>query len=127
MIYGYGRGKLHWSNRLQDGPYRLFALDRGKGTQPWAKPVAITVRAMVLAGKVLFAAGPTTGAGDAPDARGGKPGALLLAVSAADGTELARYPLASSPVFDGMAAARGRLYLSLESGDLVCMGEKAAE
>ena len=120
-VYGYGRGKLHWSNRLQDGPYRLFALNRGKGTQPWAKPVAITVRAMVLAGKVLFAAGPTT------DGGADKPGGLLLAVSAADGTELARYPLASSPVFDGMAAARGRLYLSLESGDLVCMGEKAAE
>ncbi|MEK7992447.1 MAG: PQQ-binding-like beta-propeller repeat protein, partial [Planctomycetota bacterium] len=23
-IYGYGRSQVHWSNQLQDGPYRLF-------------------------------------------------------------------------------------------------------
>ena len=49
---------------------------------------------------------------------------VLMAISASDGTELARYPLASPPIFDGMAAAGGRLYLSLENGHLVCMDEK---
>ena len=47
--------------------------------------------------------------------------ALLLAVSTSDGTELAQHQLDASPVFDGMAAASGRLYISLENGHLVCM------
>ena len=46
---------------------------------------------------------------------------MLMAVSASDGAELARYELDSPPVFDGMAAANGRLYLSLENGRLLCM------
>lgn len=39
---------------------------------------------------------------------------------AATGRRLARYPLASPPVFDGLAVAGGRLYLSLENGNVVC-------
>ena len=31
-IYGYGRRQVHWSNQLQDGAYRLFAVRRGEGT-----------------------------------------------------------------------------------------------
>ena len=26
-IYGYGRAQIHWSNQLQDGAYRLFAVN----------------------------------------------------------------------------------------------------
>ena len=51
----------------------------------------------------------------------GKNGALLWAVSAKDGKRLAQYRLKSIPVFDGMIAANGRLYISLETGELVCM------
>jgi len=130
-IYGYGRARVHWSNQLQDGPYRLFALRRGQTKTQWARPAAIRVRAMVLAGsskgsreaKVLFAAGPRVEAGDGPQ-RGEEGGrALLLAISPSDGSELARRPLDSAPVFDGMAAAGGRLYLSLENGRIVCMAD----
>ena len=112
-IYGYGRAKLHWSNQLQDGPYQLFALSRSPKTAKWSKPAAVQVRAMVLAGKVLFVAGPGTRSGDK--------GAALIAISAADGAELARYPLESPPVFDGMAAANGRLYLATQDGHVLCM------
>lgn len=123
-IYGYGRANVHWSNRLEDGAYRLFALKRGDGTREWTKPAPIQVRAMVRAGEVLFVAGPVTAAGSVFEGRDDKREALLLAVSAADGTELARYRLDSPPVFDGMAAAGGRLYLSLENGRLICMDRK---
>jgi len=118
-IYGYGRRQVHWSNQLQDGAYRLFAVRRGEGTEQWTKPVTIQVRAMVLADKVLFVAGPN--AGNGPVGRDENQGALLMAISASDGTELARYQLDSSPIFDGMAAANGRLYLSLENGHVFCM------
>jgi outer membrane protein assembly factor BamB len=119
-IYGYGRSRLHWSNRLQDGPYRLFALGRGERKPQWAKPAAVRVRAMVLAGKVLFVAGPPAGAGAGPEGGEAGPTALLVGVSAADGAELARYRLGAAPVFDGMAAAGGRLYLAMADGTLAC-------
>ena len=49
--------------------------------------------------------------------RGGK----LLAVSPVDGKTTAEYELRSSPVFDGMIAAEGCLFLSTKSGELICM------
>ncbi len=50
----------------------------------------------------------------------GKKGALLLVVSAADGRKLAQYDIDSPPVFDGMAAAGGRLYMATVNGELLC-------
>lgn len=107
-IYGYGRQNVAWSNQLQDGPYRLFAVNRADGAQLWTQRAPIQVRAMLLAGKTLFVAGES----------------LLLAISATDGTELARCPLDAPPVFDGLAAAGGRLYLSLVNGQVACFGGK---
>jgi len=121
MIYGYGRSSVHWSNQLQDGAYRLFARSFDGKKDKWSRRLPIRVRAMVLAEKVLFVAGPP--ANDALEAKEAGQ-ALLMAVSAADGAELARYELDSSPVFDGMAAANGRLYLSLENAKVCCMAGK---
>jgi len=120
-IYGYGRKTYHWSNQLQDGAYRLFGVRRSEGTARWAKPVPVQVWAMVLADKVLFVAGPPADTDNGPEGRDENQEALLMAISATDGTELARYRLDSAPVFDGMAAANGRLYLSLENGQVLCM------
>ena len=52
-------------------------------------------------------------------------GALLWAVSAAEGTKLAEYPLDAVPVFDGIASANGRLYMTLENGHVLCLGPGA--
>ncbi|MFO7901243.1 MAG: hypothetical protein R6U98_01160 [Pirellulaceae bacterium] len=53
----------------------------------------------------------------------GKHGMILKAVSAEDGTERFSLELDSSPVFDGMSAARGRLLISRKDGTLVCLGQ----
>ena len=45
---------------------------------------------------------------------------LFSAASAEDGTKLAEWKITSPTVFDGMAAADGRLYLSLQDGSVVC-------
>ena len=126
-IYGYGRANVHWSNQLQDGPYRVFAVKRHDRTALWTKPLSIQVRAMVLADKVLFMAGPAAEAASGLSEDDVDQGALLLAISAVDGTELARRRLDCSPVFDGIAAANGQLYLSLENGRVVCLGEEEQE
>lgn len=95
---------------------------RGIETQ-WAKPVPVWTRAMVLAGKTLFIAGPpdvfSGKEGDA-DILAGKKGGLLWATATADGKQLAEYKLASPPVFDGLIAANQCLYLATLDGKIVC-------
>ncbi|MFP4056794.1 MAG: PQQ-binding-like beta-propeller repeat protein [Candidatus Brocadiia bacterium] len=121
MVYGYGRANVHWSNQLQDGPYRVFAVKRGESKEQWTRRLATPVRAMVLAGKVLFAAGPATDVRGEDESTEEEAEGLLVAISAEDGSEMARWPLDAPPVLDGMAAAGGRLYIALHSGHLVCM------
>jgi len=98
----------------------------------WTCRVPVLGQAMVLAQQTLFLAGAPdevsevphepTGADPLAEALEANRGGRLLAISATDGKTLAAYELESSPVFDGMAAAQGRLYLSTKSGKVVCMG-----
>jgi len=104
----------------------------------------LLANAMTLCGKNLFLAGPPDvadetkmlgflpGADDEinrslkaqEEAWLGKKGGLLWVVSAEDGKKLAAYELKRIPVFDGMSAAAGRLFISTRDGSLVCMGPK---
>jgi hypothetical protein len=123
-VYGYGRETVHWSNEFEDGRYRLFARRRDADKPHWSKPAPIHVRAMLLAGDTLFAAGAGPVPGKASDRQSASPVPLLLAISASDGSELARYPIPAAPVFNGMAAAGGELLLALENGQVLCMTSK---
>lgn len=103
--------------------------DKGPGftrAQPakWSVSVPVRIRAMVLAGQTLFAAGPpdVLDPDDPLAAFEGRKGGALLAVSCADGTGLAEYKLESPPVFDGMIAANERLYLATTDGKVLCFG-----
>ena len=78
------------------------------------------------AGNALFAAGPPDAcdADDPTAALEGRKGAVLLAVSAADGKTLAERKLDVPPVFDGLIAAAGRLFLCTTDGQVVCLGPR---
>ncbi len=104
--------------------YTLFASGRPTHARRWTRQVPVRMVAMVLAGPTLWAAGsPDVVDPDDPwAAMDGKKGAVLWAVSTADGEKLAEVALESPPVFDGMAAANGRLYVATTAGDLVCWG-----
>lgn len=106
------------------------------GNYAWTTEVPILVRAMTLAGPTLFIAGPPdildeSSLGKQPAdetlatrqeaALAGNGGALLWAVAAKDGARLAEFPLDAPPIFDGMAAAGGHLYLSDMGGKVVCL------
>jgi hypothetical protein len=54
----------------------------------------------------------------------GRVGGVLWAVSAHDGKKLAESRLDAPPVFDGLIAAGGRLYLSLTDSRVICLGAK---
>jgi len=105
----------------------------------WSDELAVQATAMALADKTLFVAGPPDVIDEERAARSlrdpevmqklvaqeaaleGQRGSLLVAVSAADGQKRAAYRFDSAPVFDGLAAANGRLYLSMLDGQVVCL------
>ena len=167
MVYGYGRlwQYYRWTTPLE---FHLFAAKKqaeivnagserkpikkkGKRTgktrtlkvtrfvSSWSDDTSVQVTAMVLAGKVLFAAGPpdvedevkSAGTLADPETRKklaeqsaafeGRRGALLVAVAADSGKKLAAYRLDAMPRFDGMIAANGRLYLAMADGTILCL------
>ena len=101
---------------------------------------AFRARAMVLAGGAVFAAGPPAPLNephaflhlDDPavqeamfqqaQALAGQRGGTLAAMSAGDGAKLITCKLESPPVWDGLAAANGRLYMATQDGKVVCLG-----
>jgi hypothetical protein len=119
-LYGYGRKTVHWSNQLQDGPYRIFAVSRSSGSLLWEKGVPVEVRAMVVTDKTLFVAGPPATLLTSWQPPDEDKGAMLLAFSTSDGAEQGRCQLDSPPILDGMAAAAGRLYLTTTTGKVIC-------
>ena len=80
---------------------------------------------MVGAENILFAAGPP----DVVDMQNpyasfeGRIGANLLAIDAKNGKIISQKKLASTPVFDGLIAADGRLFMSTVAGSVICMKE----
>jgi hypothetical protein len=129
-------GAMRFTPRKSSGSGRYFV------KHDWTRDLPILVRAMVLADKTLLIAGPPDlvdeeeayrSIGD-PEIQAklakqsaalrGELGAMLLAVSATDGSELARYELKSVPQWDGMAAAAGRLYFTTTDGKLICLAGK---
>ena len=104
----------------------------------WSEPMPLQSRALVVTDKTLFVAGPPDVLDEAqafkyPEdpsvpasiarqdaALAGEEGALLRVTDVTDGGKLAEYQLESSPVWDGMAAANGRIHLALMDGAVVC-------
>jgi len=105
---------------------RLFARDHGSKQDRWSVHVPIQVRAMVLADDKLFIAGPPDKFPDEDPLASieGRLGAALWAVSAADGKRLSEHKLESLPIFDGMIAANGCLYVCTRDGEVICLGDE---
>jgi hypothetical protein len=146
-VFGFGRQNVR-GNDLQG--YHLFRADKQvqhldrqirnnnkalvKHQRParvryhWSRQAPLVVRAMVLARDVLFTAGPlmeqSGGAAAGEPAFDESGEAAMLAFSAEDGRTLSRCRLDAQPVFDGMAAAYGRLYVSTVDGKIACFGGK---
>ena len=98
----------------------------------------LQARAMVLADRTLFVAGPadvvdeeeifskpfdrrvTAKAAEQLASLQGKNGALLHVVSTQDGQRLSELKLDECPVFDGLAADRGKLFISTMDGSVIC-------
>ncbi|MCD6303706.1 MAG: PQQ-binding-like beta-propeller repeat protein, partial [Planctomycetes bacterium] len=90
----------------------------------WQQKVHVRGQSMVLTDEYLFLAGAPD-VMDKQDPWGafhGRDGGLLEVHSRKDGTKLKEYKLDAPAVYDGMAGADGRLYVSLANGTLICLG-----
>jgi hypothetical protein len=81
---------------------------------------------MVLAGERLYLSGLPDVApeDDRMAAFEGRLGSRFRVIDAAAGTVLEDREMAEVPVFDGMIAAAGRLYMCTTGGRIVCLGEE---
>ncbi len=91
----------------------------------WTQWLPLRIRAMVKTRDRLFVAGaPDILKPDDPLAAfEGRAGGKLRVIDPETGEALRDYDLASPPVFDGLIAAYGRLYLAARDGKLTCMAE----
>ncbi|MBD3265747.1 PQQ-binding-like beta-propeller repeat protein [bacterium] len=105
----------------------------------WAGSIPLYVQAMVLADNTLFVAGPrdlidenkTLNQFEKEDVQerltkqdaviAGEEGSMLCSYSAKDGRELSQLEIDAPPVWDGMAAARGHIFLALKNGSVACL------
>ena len=105
----------------------------------WTSDVPLLATALVATPDAVFIAGPPDGftaLGDGEAALelkdvelalagwNGENGGILYAAAAADGKQVSQMKIPSPTVFDGMAAANGRLYLSLQDGSVMCFGKR---
>jgi len=109
--------------------YLLFATDQQSGKQIWGERIRVRINAMVATEGALFIAGPPDVV-DPQDPLGafeGRKGGVLAAIDPASGKRLWQHELPSPPVFHGMAAAAGRLYVAMQDGSVACFGKPGAK
>lgn len=85
----------------------------------------MTGKAMILTDDTVFVAGAplTFPLGDLAGTYADRRGAVMRAISAADGSTRAEHKLNRFPVWDGMAAAYGSLFIVYQDGSVERWGE----
>lgn len=98
----------------------------------WQDTQSLIVRALVLTSDKLVVAGPPdlrkredgilayANEAEALASFKGEKGVLLRVLNPADGQKLSEQRLDAMPVFDGLSAAQGRVYVALKNGQVQC-------
>jgi hypothetical protein len=145
-VFGYGRKRVS-GNTLKG--YHMFRADKqvkeidrkiknnnvalaeqqkpAKVFYHWSREVPLLARGMALTSDTLFAAGPIMAPADAgvkEPSFDDDSLAVIMAFSTEDGSNVARIPVDSQPVFDGLALADGKIFMATVDGHIVCLGEK---
>jgi len=102
--------------------YLLFSIGVKDGKKAWEQRIPIRGMALASTANLLCVAGsPDVVSQEDPLAAfEGRLGGILRMLHKSDGAMLAEYSLESPPVFNGIAIANRRLFLSLEDGSVAC-------
>lgn len=143
-IYGLRSSKYADAMHPRPSHYLYAAQKKGKTKEIWRlKSYPVLANAMALAKDKLVLAGPRDlvdegkAFGYLPGADEeinrqllaqekewqGENGSVLRSVSLKNGETIFESRLSALPVWDGMAIARNKLYISLQDGTVVCVGE----
>jgi hypothetical protein len=141
-VYGYGRSRpnrYHLFCADKDPANPSTPVATASGQQPKRRQAAVPktiwsnaqspllVRALAMttaphwekeAASRLIAAGPPAAALNSVELLQGDDGGLLAVFDAATGEQISQLPIESTPVFDGLCAARGHVVVSLTSGSI---------
>lgn len=152
FIYGYGQNFFSRPSPEEAGEWALFSAPKEQTNMPggrsieqyralaesgearvgfqWWQGVPVEAWAMLKSDDVLFVAGPVAG-----DRKGmisaaafaGTAGSKLVSISPVDGHILAAVDLPGTPVWDGLAAADGRLFMTTRDGRIVCLDARPGD
>ncbi|MDP6523070.1 MAG: PQQ-binding-like beta-propeller repeat protein [Kiritimatiellia bacterium] len=133
-----GKG-VYFSGKVAQKPKGRRKTSRQPFVFTWNKDLPLFARAMVKVKDKVIVAGPkdiidetkVKNLHDSPEMQiqmdkqsamiEGKVGGVLWMVSDSDGSKLSELHLESPPLFDGMIAANGSLYISNMDGSVVCL------
>lgn len=113
-----------YKNRPVHQPGDVFTLrSRGKSSPGfsakemtiWGAKVPLKLRSLIGSGEHLFVAG-------APSDNAKTTHGELWTFSAKDGKRVSTIRIEAPPVPDGLAAARGKMFVSLKNGKVLCLG-----
>jgi outer membrane protein assembly factor BamB len=123
-VYARANKTAVQARRRRRAPARLAI--RSVAEKRWASSIPLTGKDLVLAGDTVFVAGTPVvfPSGDLARAYEGRMGGVLWAASASTGEKVAECKLDAAPAWDAMAVANGQLFISLQDGRVMCLGEK---
>lgn len=144
IVFGLGRNKYEWGVRPDrwlsgEKHYQVHAtpiapptdaenepnVRRGTSlprTPLWSVRAEIEARAMAVTGDYVLIAGPKGKTVFSETALRGGDGVFLQVLDRTNGTVVQEIPLDAVPTFDGLIAALGNVYVSLQDGCIICLG-----
>jgi len=126
VISGKERGGGLTESRSEDPSKRPAVPKFGRWDRRWTTHIPIAGHAIVVGGKTVAVAGVPMRRGFSMDdieaSYEGRKGGLLWTLSATHGVPTGELDLPAPPVWDGLAAADGNLYLPLKDGTVLCLG-----
>jgi hypothetical protein len=120
VVHGFGRDQKGRGDRVLYARRKDVAA-KSAGTKPlWEAPVPFSPNSMALADNVLFVAGRKGDIEESIKSFKGQQGSSLWTVSLDNGAKLAEILLDQPPVFDGLSAANGNVFLANTYGQVIC-------
>jgi hypothetical protein len=120
-VHGFGRGNTAGATRRVLCAFPRAALPRQAAPKAaWEAEAPFSPMAMALAANALWVAGPLGDIEESIAAFRGEQDSTLWAVSPETGAKVAEYKLDHPPVFDGLIAAQGKVFLADAKGRVIC-------